>query len=192
MTSATPVADLNLGSHGLSAGRGRACSALAGTRQTLVVSGLPANVPRYFAMRVRDFFGNESFLSNMAVATPGTAAILNDSVESGLGLWTVAGTDGFGGPALWHVSTLRSSSPAASFYYGREATRKYDTGARNFGTLTSPPIDLHGAVSPSLSFRYFLQKEGNPANDVARVLVSTNGFTGRRWALLPRPRRSPR
>jgi hypothetical protein len=57
-------------------------------------------------------------------------------------VWTAAGTDGAGGGPLWHVSQRRSSSGANAFYYGNEVTGTYDTGFRNFGTLTSPDIQL--------------------------------------------------
>ena len=57
-------------------------------------------------------------------------------------VWTAEGTDGAGGGPLWHVSQRRSSSGANAFYYGDEAAGTYDTGFRNFGTLTSPNIKL--------------------------------------------------
>jgi hypothetical protein len=40
------------------------------------------------------------------------------------------------------VSQRQSSSGVNAFYYGNEATGTYDTGFRNFGTLTSPDIQL--------------------------------------------------
>ena len=57
-------------------------------------------------------------------------------------VWTVEGTDGAGGGPLWHVSQRHSSSGVNAVYYGDEATGTYDTGFRNFGTLTSPDIQL--------------------------------------------------
>jgi hypothetical protein len=69
------------------------------------------------------------------------SVVFSDSFDEA-NAWTVAGTDGAGGGPLWHVSQRRSSSGANAFYYGNEATGTYDTGFRNFGTLTSPDIQL--------------------------------------------------
>jgi hypothetical protein len=80
---------------------------------------------------------------------------------------------------LWHLSTRLGTqpghSPVTSFSYGSEITGTYDTGAANAGSITTPVITL-GTSSPTLSFNYVLQTEGNGIFDAASVQVSTNNF----------------
>jgi hypothetical protein len=99
---------------------------------------------------------------------PGRETIFFDNMSSGPNGWTVTGDDGSGGSALWHLSTRRG----AAWYYGREGIATYNTGARNFGALTSPPIALPAILSNSalvLEFDHFLRAE--PQN-----LVRDNGY----------------
>jgi subtilisin family serine protease len=109
-----------------------------------------------------------------ATSPPSPSAIFSDDFESGTDQWSVTGADGTGGPALWHLSSLRSSSPSHAFYYGKESTHNYDTGASNFGAITSVPIDLAGAQGCFLTFNYFLQGEPSTFYDTGRVLISNN------------------
>ena len=100
----------------------------AGGAETFTVFGLDPGATYYFALKVRDEMGNESDLSNVAAATVGPArAVFADDMEHGPNGWAATG--------LWHQSTLRSYSPATSWYYGQEATRTYDTGAVNAGCM---------------------------------------------------------
>jgi Fungalysin metallopeptidase (M36)/Fungalysin/Thermolysin Propeptide Motif len=69
------------------------------------------------------------------------SVVFSDDFD-GANVWTTAGTDGAGGGPLWHLSQRHSSSGANAFYYGDEAGGTYNTGFRNFGTLTSPDIQL--------------------------------------------------
>lgn len=55
----------------------------------------------------------------------------------GVNTWTVAGATN-----LWHISSRRASSGTNAFYYGQEGTGNYNTGARNFGSLMSPAINV--------------------------------------------------
>ena len=150
-----------------------------GIQETFNVTGLVPNTNYYVALQVRDNGGNASPLSNVVSARTQTAAIgFQDNMESGPANWTVAGSDGAGGPALWHLSTHRSNSPTTSFYYGKPDTLNYNTGARNFGSITSVPISLSNSTDAWLTFSHYLQTENLSPFDTARVQVSAdNGVT---------------
>ena len=104
--------------------------------------------------------------------------IFFDDMESGENGWTVAGDNGTNGPALWHLSTRRGST---AWYYGQENLGTYDTGARNFGALTSPIIPLpmvSGQNALILEFDYFLRAEPSSAffdNGYVRVVDQETG-----------------
>src|SRR5262249_49345557 len=102
------------------------------------------------------------------------SVIFSDSFEAGLASWIVDGSDGVGGPPLWHLSSHRAGSPSHALYYGREATLTYNTGARNFGSIVSPPIDLPGLTAATLSFSHLLRSEGLSPFDQASVSVTTD------------------
>ncbi|OGI41236.1 MAG: hypothetical protein A2140_04400 [Candidatus Muproteobacteria bacterium RBG_16_62_13] len=151
----------------------------AGTIEIYTIQGLEPQTTYYFALKVRDNVGNLSPISNVAVATTRTVVIVfKDDFESGAGNWTIAGTDGVGGPTLWHISPHRYVSPSNAMYYGKESTLNYDTGARNYGSITSGPISLVGATDSALTFNHFLATENFSPYDTARVQVSKdNGLT---------------
>jgi extracellular elastinolytic metalloproteinase len=95
-----------------------------------------------------------------------------------------AGTTGWTATGLWHLannSTCASpgfSSPTHAFYYGRDATCTYNTGAANTGDLTSPQIS--GITSSSvLTFDYSRRVESfNGAFDRTQVdVIRANGTT---------------
>ncbi len=155
----------------------------AGSMETFTVPNLTLGTTYYFALKVLDAANNVSDLSNAATATTVSfVTLFRDDLEAGAGNWTVAGSDGLGGPALWHLSTHRSASASTSFYYGLEAARNYNTGPRNLGSITSVPISLTGAQGVRLSFKYFLQKEPTLSYDVARVFISNDD--GATWTPL--------
>jgi PKD repeat protein len=155
----------------------------AGMSESLTVGSLLPGTTYHFALRVLDAAGNASALSNVvSVTTAPGVVVFRDDFEAGLGGWTASGADGKGGSALWHASPHRVSSPTRAAYYGIEATKTYDTGARNYGSITSGPIDLRGLSGPVLSFQHFLQKELASSYDVARVLVQT--AEGGAWTTL--------
>jgi hypothetical protein len=101
-----------------------------------------------------------------------------DDIEEGLGSWTITGSNGVGGPALWHVTSQRHSSGTKSLYYGRESDLTYNTGARNYGEITSSFIDLSNAKDSWLKFSHYLVTEGDI--DTASVQVSSDG--GATWS----------
>lgn len=100
--------------------------------------------------------------------TPGNSgAIYNFEVESGQnGGWTVSG--------LWHITGNRYSSYNHSFWYGKENTRNYDTGVRNYGVLASPAISLSNVIKPVLSFMSWYQTESGISYDRKFVQISVN------------------
>ncbi|BAU47851.1 peptidase S8 [Sulfurifustis variabilis] len=154
--------------------------AAAGTPESFLVTGLEGSTGYYFALKVIDNVGNASPLSNVAQATTQPVAVLySDDMESGAGDWTVAGSDGLGGPALWHVTGHRFSSPSHALYYGRADTLTFNTGTRNYGSVTSPPIDLSASTGSALRFTHYLQTENFAPFDSARVQVSADG--GATW-----------
>ena len=88
--------------------------------------------------------------------------------------WTIEGEDGIGGSALWHRSAQGAAGGMRAMYYGLEDEETYDTGARNFGALTSPEIDLVGFDNAVLEFDHILDAEHVLPFDPAVVRVSTD------------------
>ncbi|MBI2611648.1 S8 family serine peptidase [Candidatus Gottesmanbacteria bacterium] len=155
----------------------------AGSQESFKVTGLTNQTTYYFAIKVIDNLGNTSSVSNVVfTTTSGVASIINDTVEDNTYTWTVTGNNGLGGSALWHKSTRRSQSPTKSWYYGQESSGNYDTGYRNYGYLTSQPLNLSNVNNPELVFSYFLSKESSTYYDRANVEISTNG--GSSWTSL--------
>ena len=148
----------------------------AGTSESHKVTGLDYSTTYYFALKVKDNVGNASGISNVVSATTkAVKVVFSDNMESGGGNWTITGSDGVGGPALWHLSPHRVNSPTTAFYYGKEDTFDYNTGARNFGAITSVPINLSGQTGAQLSFYHFLETENLSPYDTARLQVSNDG-----------------
>lgn len=125
-------------------------------------------------------------LSNLTLPPPPplNKVVLFDNFEASSSSWVIAGNVGTGSTApassLWHLSQRRSQSPQTAWYYGQESSGNYDTGSPNWGTLTSPDIDLTNNQSSTLTFYNFLSTEnlssnGNPFYDEASVKVSTDG-----------------
>ncbi len=76
-----------------------------------------------------------------------------DDVESGENGWTASG--------LWHISEHRSESSSHSWYYGREGTWNYNTGATNSGYIETPAISLCGFSNATLKFWSWYHTEDN-------------------------------
>lgn len=150
--------------------------------ESLTVNGLEPATTYYFAIKSLDNVGNPSLLSNVVSAlTSQVFMAFSDNMENGINGWTVEGTDGKGGAALWHQSERRSQSPTHSWYYGNELTGNYNTGFRNFGSITKANIDLRNIIGSTLKFQHFLETESSSPFDAASVQVSTDGTT---WTTL--------
>jgi hypothetical protein len=143
----------------------------AGSAESFTVTGLQPATTYYFAMKAVDNVGNVAEISNIVVvATSAGTIVFEDDMENGVGSWQ---TDS--ATSLWHLSELRANSPTHAWYYGQEATRNYDTGAANRGTLTSPAINLVDADEVMLTFYEWSQVQTNEEFDRTRVQVSTDG-----------------
>ncbi len=137
-------------------------TAAGSVQETSVV--VPPVGTLYLAVRAVDELGNAGPLSNRLTVTLAPAAVLfTDSAEHGLGGWTATG--------LWHVTGHHAAQGHASFWYGKEDTGTYDTGGRNRGALTSPVIDLGGAVRPVLVLAERVDVESDPAHDRLTITV---------------------
>jgi len=66
----------------------------------------------------------------------------------------------------------RSYSPIHSYAYHIDATCDYDDGNSNFGSLTSPSIDLSGASQAYLHIRMWFQTQGGDGFDMKYVSIS--------------------
>lgn len=125
---------------------------LSGSAETFEITGLSYGTTYYFALKVIDNVGNSSGLSNVVSAKTTTpTTIFKDDMESGVNGWI--------SESLWHQETYRSSSPTTSWAYNTGAPKyNYDVGD-NWGSLTSPVIDLSGYSSAILTFQYLYETE---------------------------------
>lgn len=147
---------------------------LAGAAEKIQAKGLAQNTLYYFAVKAIDNVGNISPLSNVVFGkTLPVTVVFDDDMEKGDNGWVVEGSNGAGGPALWHRSMRRAVSPTSAWYYGDEVKGNFNTGARNYGTITSPVIDLTTVHGAELSFGQWLASEPDPW-DQATVLISTD------------------
>lgn len=154
----------------------------SGSIESLTVNGLEPATTYYIAIKSLDNVGNPSAISNVVSAlTSPVFTVFSDDMENGVNGWTVDGTDGKGGAALWHQSTRRSLSPTHSWYYGIESTGNYNTGFRNFGSITKANIDLRNIVGSTLQFQHFLATEVFSPFDIGSIRVSTDGVA---WTTL--------
>ena len=117
------------------------------------------------------------------VAPAVAATLLFEDAEAGGSGWEATGP--------WHVSTRRAAAGAYSWWFGDEAAGNYSTGARTFGTLTSPATDLTGVSGALIEWDQYLDGEGFGAAidlgtssgaylnaDSGRLMISTdNGVT---------------
>jgi hypothetical protein len=80
---------------------------------------------------------------------------------------------------LWHRTTRRSTDPGHtpiySWYYGDETQGNYDTGARNWGRLKSPLIDIPTGTRAELKVAQLAQAEGGSRYENAEIQVRVAG-----------------
>ncbi len=142
--------------------------------ETATINGLVDGTTYYAAIIAVDDVGNVSELSNVVeFTTLPSMSVYENSLDS-ISDWDLDGTVGPEG-LLWHLSTHRITSPTTALYYGIESTLNYDTGSSNYGTATTPEIDLSGVGDAILTFEHFLATENLPPFDTASVLVSADG-----------------
>ena len=99
-----------------------------------------------------------------------------DRAASSLVNWTLSPpTNNVG----WRLQTSNEARSApAILYYGHPTLNVYESGGRNTGTATTPPLRLPDGVELTLSFSVRLDVEANPARDLFRVeLLLANGLT---------------
>ncbi len=106
--------------------------------------------PNDTALSVYEAFDLPSFCGGEAPLP--VDPIFNDDVEDAAAGWAATG--------MWHRTTRRAASGAYSWWFGDEATGNYDTGARNFGSLTSPLIDLSGVTAAAVEWDQMFRGEG--------------------------------
>lgn len=148
-----------------------------GTLETMKLGGLAPAKSYYLALRAIDNAGNASAISNVVAFNSAALAVAyEDDMRGGNHGWTVAGTNGAGGPALWNILRVRNfvDTPYAWCYYD-DATLSYDTGAANSGTLTSPLIDLTQSRDSRLVVTHFLWTERSQTKDLGRIQLSVDG-----------------
>ncbi|MFC1515993.1 choice-of-anchor J domain-containing protein [Thermodesulfobacteriota bacterium] len=121
------------------------------------------------------------WLAYKDIEEPGT---LLDYVESGENLWSTEGVPSPDG--LWHISDRRPYAGTYAWYYGRDATGTYNTGAINSGSLISTPINLCDATTASLSFwSWYHTEDLEPwVNDYDLKTVEISTDCGANWTTL--------
>ena len=124
-----------------------------------------------------------------------TYTILNDDpTPVGFVNDVESGTAGWGATGLWHIVDTATDpypeaySPTHSWWYGRDATGNYDTGAANAGDLISPHIEF--PVDGTLAFWSFEQTEANENYDTKKAYVWTD--SGGTWDLVYQSLGSPK
>ena len=113
-----------------------------------------------------------------AVTVDITDILLENDFEEGVGIFTIDNTYG-NGSGLWHLSNscdseLSGHSPAMSIHYGADDFCDYDSGNTE-GVAESNIITLPDFGKITLQFNYFLETEGYPGYDVAKVEISRDG-----------------
>lgn len=140
----------------------------AGSTESFTVSGLDPCTTYYFAVKVIDNVGNESGMSGVVSGTTVAGTVVfADDMEGGTNGWT---TDG-----IWHQDGIITHSPNTAWWYDVENQYNYNPGTHNWGTLTSPAIDLSNATDGVLNFYELSQVEVYTSFDRTRVQASTDG-----------------
>jgi subtilisin family serine protease len=155
-----------------------------GMAEAFRLTSLAAATTYYAAVRVLDNAANASALSNVvAFTTARVAVVFEDNMNGGARDWTIEGTNGIGGPALWNLGIPMPWEPNGyndkMWRYNNappdNANGTYDTGARNWGGLISREIDLTQASESRLRFRQYLWTERHIGYDMGQVQISADG-----------------
>jgi hypothetical protein len=114
---------------------------------------------------------SQVFTVSETTSSPGTSitAPYSDTLEGDTTSWIAAG--------LWHKTTSDSHSLNNSWWYSHPVTQTYNTNNVNFGSITSPRINL--PVNPDLYFLEFWSKYDTESSegywDQRRVQISVDG-----------------
>jgi hypothetical protein len=116
----------------------------------------------------------------LAINSNAEVTLFSDNLESGANGWTIAGsTDGVSSDGgLWHLSQRWSASTNTSWYYGQESTGTVGTNGWNYGSITTPSIDLTSVTNAVLSYAHLTRGDSCLPidDDYVAVYVSTNNF----------------
>jgi subtilisin family serine protease/PKD repeat protein len=154
----------------------------SGTVESFRLNGLAPSKTYYVIVRALDNAANAGQLSNVVtITTPRVATVFEDNMQGSTRDWTVQGTDGNGGPALWKlgVAIPYETSTARMWRYNDAPSSStlgdYDTGFANWGALVSPEIDLTRARESRARFRQFIWTERRLGWDMAQTQISVDG-----------------
>src|SRR6266705_1369277 len=80
--------------------------------------------------------------------------LFSDNLENGASGWTIAGsTDGVNNDGgLWHLSQHWSASTNTSWYYCQQTTGTVGTNGWNYGSITTPSIDLTSVTHAVITY----------------------------------------
>ena len=116
---------------------------------------------------------------SVSYAIQAQTVLLSEDFEGGTLSTFSTGTPA--GTLNWNNTQIRGGDPGhsatRSAYFGNPADTTYDTGSIEGGELTSAAFNLTGYNSAALTFNYYLETEAFGGYDIARALVSTDGFT---------------
>ena len=84
--------------------------------------------------------------------------------------WTLTNSDASTG---WHVSKNRTYEGLYSLYYGHPTKKNYDTGAQNYGTATSPSINLTSSKKAGVHLRIYMDVESLTSYDKFSISIGS-------------------
>lgn len=150
---------------------------------SITLEELDAGTLYQLKIEVSDLASNSTIVDNSGTfytfSTDIEETILLENAEGGSSFFQLSGgSNSAGENGLWHITTFSSNSGSSSWYYGRETTKTYDTGFRNWGHITSAvPIDLTNCVGAELRLNHILKTEEFSPYDTGKVEVSEDNIT---------------
>ncbi len=107
---------------------------------------------------------------NVVAAPAWPAAVnapFNDGIEGGVSTWSANG--------FWRVAATPVAGGTHAWVYNRASDSTYNSGAANYGFLTSPPVYIP-AAGYALRFKYWNDTEtSNPHWDQRRIQIAVDG-----------------